>query len=253
MANIQVKKTESEKWMAEYLESHGYVYEFEREFGDLTKPDYRIERDGISAICEVKEFKTSGLMKYMDDAPGRFVIRDTKDILLPVRTQIKAAARQLKPYKEMKVPLVVILSNPLNAWVDLDDHSVISAMYGDPQIVLSKNEVGEIISSHQTGRNGKLTNHHKHISAIVVLKRQFIGKSVEDVLPLKPVNSGFSLQTEPKTLQAQPKDTYSTEYSYCCSVIENLSSECTPVPMSIFNGENDSRWRIIEGQMTKVL
>jgi hypothetical protein len=55
--------TVSEEWFDEYLESNGYSYEEEPDLGVQTRPDRLIERVGIEAICEIKEFTT--------DAPSR--------------------------------------------------------------------------------------------------------------------------------------------------------------------------------------
>jgi hypothetical protein len=55
--------TISEDWFDEYLDLNGYVYEEEPDLGVPTRPDRLIERVGVEAICEVRQFAIDAMQK----------------------------------------------------------------------------------------------------------------------------------------------------------------------------------------------
>jgi hypothetical protein len=48
--------TASEVWFDTYLRAHGYTWELEPDLRIPKRPDRLIYRDGLSAVCEVKQF-----------------------------------------------------------------------------------------------------------------------------------------------------------------------------------------------------
>jgi hypothetical protein len=55
--------TTSEDWFDEDLDANGYSYEEEPDLGVVKRPDRLIERVGVEAICEVKEFTTDAMKR----------------------------------------------------------------------------------------------------------------------------------------------------------------------------------------------
>jgi hypothetical protein len=48
--------TASEVWFDTYLRAHGYKWEVEPDLGVQKRPDRLVMRDGLRAVCEVKQF-----------------------------------------------------------------------------------------------------------------------------------------------------------------------------------------------------
>jgi hypothetical protein len=89
--------TLSEIWFDNYLTAHSYRFDIEPDLGIEKRPDRLIERDGLQAVCEVKQFESNPL----DGMPsGQAVWVDTHK---PVRGAVKevlnscARSRQLTP------------------------------------------------------------------------------------------------------------------------------------------------------------
>ena len=49
--------TASEVWFDTYLRVHGYTWETAPDLGVLKRPDRVIHRDGLTTVCEVKQFE----------------------------------------------------------------------------------------------------------------------------------------------------------------------------------------------------
>lgn len=251
--SILVNKA-SEKWFAEYLTAHGYSFEFEPELGGIKNPDFAIEREGIKAICEVKEFETLGIVGLMAKQLNTLITRPVKKLLDPVRNQIGSAAQQLKEFQDTGSPLIVVLANPHDAGVNLSETFVISAMYGDIGTRFSIGTNGETISEDIVGRNGRLTNDHQYVSAVVVVNRHEKNQEesnafIEDLYrknPLMKPEVAMQLLKE-EEVKFEPE-----VISYNCTVFETASQVCTPLPATFFNGPNDIRWRCSEGKMIRM-
>ena len=243
---------ESEKWFAAYLDSHGYSKQFEPELDGNKKPDFLIEKLTDQALCEVKEFETQGIFKDLDFESEEAISRPAFKALRPIRNQIDTAATQLKEYQSLNIPLLVVLSNPLNAQVTLNDQMVISAMFGDPSTVFTISENRETQSTDWVGRNGSLRNNHKHISGIVVLERtsknqELLEQTIEDAREVNPNLGGLGFMNIYRNLESTLGN---DEFTYRCTLYENFSSTCVPVPLTLFNGPNDHRYRPTVGVMS---
>jgi hypothetical protein len=102
----------SEAWFDEYLASHGYDFQHEPDLGVRTRPDRLIKRDGLAAICEVKEFTTDPMLRRWPQGGSGFGSFSGTEWFLNVRRTISAAARQLEPLSGDDRPLVIVLANP---------------------------------------------------------------------------------------------------------------------------------------------
>jgi len=111
-------RTAGEKMFEAYLRERGInVPEHEPDLGATKRPDYLVEHAGGRCLCEVKEFARG--TTSMPHAPGkRGGSWSMQTVLRPIRSQIREAARQLKPFVDSGIPLVVVLTNPHAAAVN---------------------------------------------------------------------------------------------------------------------------------------
>lgn len=165
---MEKTKTKSELLFEELLEKRGFEFEKGEDFfkeGEKC-PDYYVVTKYGDIICEVKEFNEPEIHKMMMKEKVRTF--SYKQILNPIKNKINNASKQLKPYEKYKIPLIVILSNPYNFFVDLSDEKILSAMFGEIGISIPLNNGKE--DNWFFGRNGILTNQKEYISAVCVLE-----------------------------------------------------------------------------------
>ena len=130
--------TESEEWFDEYLLTHGYTWEVEPDLGVPQRPDRLIDRAGVEAICEVKEFTTDAIERRWPERTaedeGRFGSFSTEEWMLNVRRAITEKAGQLEQLAGDPRPLVTVLANPHDVVAEITGDKLIEAMYGDLQV-----------------------------------------------------------------------------------------------------------------------
>jgi hypothetical protein len=214
--------TPSEVWFDTYLRSHGYQWHVEPDLGVSKRPDRLVMRDGLSAVCEVKQFDKDPLAWMYETQQAGFI-----DEHKPVRRAVKQAADQLRPLKGRGLPLVVVLANPNGYHIDLSGEQVVFALYGDDSLVFTV-WTGEGSPppdfpdppeyKRVVGRNGQIRVVGQYISAVVMLHRR---------------EFDFDFRDE----AAGPGDECWVE------VIPAISQEAVPLPDSFFSGPNDRRWR----------
>lgn len=167
-----MKKTKSEELFERYLRetAHDGWDDHQPDLGSAKNPDYKISKNGASAIVDVKEFADSKL--HQRSQVGNKVFNASQDEMLgDVRDKIGKFAKQVKPFERSGLPLVLVLANPNNILVPLGEFEIRAAMYGMPMFGGEFDpEVGQVMNMRTIpGLNGKLTNHHQYISAIAVL------------------------------------------------------------------------------------
>jgi hypothetical protein len=214
--------TVSEVWFDTYLRAHGYTWEVEPDLGVPKHPDRLVHRDGLTALCEVKQFDNDPLAWMRETGQGGWF-----DEHKPVRGAVKQAANQLRPLKGRGLPLVVVLANPRGYHVDLSGEQIIYALYGDDTIIF-RVWTGESAPPPEfadppdykriVGRNGQIRVVGQYISAVVMLHRRS--------------SDFFDVRDEGDV----PADECWVE------VIPTISEEAVPLPDSFFNGPNDRRW-----------
>ncbi|MEA2144815.1 MAG: hypothetical protein QOG59_402 [Solirubrobacteraceae bacterium] len=178
------ERTAGEKMFEAYLRERGIaVPEHEPDLGAKKWPDYLVEHAGERCICEVKEFARG--TTSMPHQPGkRGGSWSMQTVLRPIRSQIREAARQLKPFADSGLPLVVVLTNPHAAAVNCGSQEMIWAMCGDPVIRL---QVGAVTGSaadspiFTVDRNGRLRSDHPYISAVAIVRTQWILEPYKDL------------------------------------------------------------------------
>jgi hypothetical protein len=172
MSNV---RSEADRDFEAYLTQYGYDFEHEPGFPEVNAtrlPDYRVSRRDTVAVCEVKQFKTRRISERL--ARQRNAMLSDREVFGAVRNQVDAAAKQLKPFTALGVPLVVVLSNPLRADVQLDFWHLAHALHGNPQAVIPIGPDGDPAgpAREQAGRDGAITTKHRYVSAVVALHRR---------------------------------------------------------------------------------
>jgi hypothetical protein len=173
-------------------------------------PDYLVEHAGETCLCEVKEF-ARGTTSMPHAAGKRGGSWSMQTVLRPIRSQIRDAARQLKPFASSGLPLVVVLTNPHGAAVNCGSQEMIWAMCGDPVIRLPVSTAsGTVLDApiFTVDRNGRLRSDHPYISAVAIVRTYWILEPFKDL----------SLE-----------------------VFDNPRGEPVPLPAGIFTGHGDRR------------
>lgn len=243
------RRTESEQRFERYLDAHGYSYEYEPDLGSSTRPDYRIERDGTAAICEVKEFHKDPLEKR-----GSIGALSDHEVYGAVRGAVQHAARQLKPLVGTGLPLVVVVSNPKGVSVFLEVDDVISALYGNPLIQFRLDNDGgfleEPVMVH--GKDGRLRNKHSYISAFLILHRGTLERDwtnerwreMQRAMKEAGTRAGRERVRAEHLAAVQRAEAEGLrpegEY-FNVQVIRTLSNTAVPLPETLFNGSRDQQ------------
>jgi hypothetical protein len=211
-----------------YLRERGIaVPPHEPDLGVTTHPDYVVERNGATCVCEVEEFAPTTVS----------MLGGMESMLKPIRAKIREAARQLKPLEGSGMALAVVIANPHNASVIMGDREIVWGMYGDPVVrapVSSRGTVGEPF--HAADRNGKLTNDHPYISAVIVLGECSRAADAYDVICAGHATADDKLRAMRLAREAGevPDGSYGV-----VSVYKTASPTAVPLPDGIFDGSRD--------------
>jgi hypothetical protein len=158
---------DGEAMMAEWLGEQGYRFDFEPgDWGVPTNPDFRVLLPEGPVAIEVESVEGWGIFTGLGPG-GPTRQRPMREALKPLRSQLRHAAKQLKPLAGTGMPLVVAVANPGRRPVPFSADAMVAAMYGDPEHVLGADGSSQVL----VGRNGKLTNDHPYLSAVMVLRK----------------------------------------------------------------------------------
>jgi hypothetical protein len=232
------QKTAGDLMFEQYLREHGYAaVEHEPDLGVAKRPDYVIERAGTRCVVEVKMFDAA--TRSFPDQP--FGTTNAETVMKPVRSQLREAARQLKPLAGSGLPLVVLLTNPHEAMVFLDEHHMVYAMYGDPIVVIDIDpEVGGAVGDprHEVGRNGRLARDHQYISAVAVLSEREHAADFYDEMNRRyadlPADARWERIEDATTRGERQSGSY-----HRVRVFKTLSPSAAPLPGVFFEGPHD--------------
>jgi len=249
-------KTTADEWFENYLHEQGAEPGAHEPdpwgLGD-SRPDYLPTAEGEQIACEVKQFGKGSKLERRLAEQSAGTIPDT-ELYGPIRNQVKEAAKQLKPLVSRRIPLVVVLANPEEVWVDLSVQNVIAALYGNPQWTMQIDTAtgAAVDDGHlELGRDGKLTNDHAYLSAVALLRRRELALDArnEILTELRKSYDGEATTAEERQRRAvaaieemERHDLPDGHYFYV-EVIETLSQEAVPLPEAWFSGERDRRWR----------
>jgi hypothetical protein len=221
-----------------YLAENGCSFEHEPDLGISSRPDYLVQREGATIICEVKSFSLPAAPPPIRDGPLPIT-----GILGPVRNKIRDAARQLRPLRGSGLALVVVLAMPENSPIVLGAAMMLSAMYGDLTPWPAEAGVGRWLY----GRNGQLRNDHPYISAVAVLQR----RTATDEALIRLYGSGASAPGRAEAAApiadsgeerkaGRPADRENQQFLYV-DVYETANA-APRIPAGIFEGSRDTRW-----------
>ena len=207
-------KTRSEKRFERYLNDRGVGFEYEPDLGTSFKPDYRVFVGDTEAICEVKEFATNWLTDRLSSIGSAGMDQVTR----AVRKRVRRAAEQLADLAPRDdLPLVVVLSNPQQADVDLDPQVVWAGLY---------DEAGPLAR-----------NRADHVSAVVILERRTAAQdwAEENVRqhknPLDALLAAF---------RADEEGTVPEGERLFVTVLPTISTSAAPLPSTLFAGDEDT-------------
>jgi hypothetical protein len=255
--------TTSEQWFDDYLVTNGYSFEVEPDMGIPTRPDRLIERVGIEAFCEIKEFTTDAPMRRWPEGGRRIGSFSTHQWLLNIRRAISDAASQLELLAEDGRPLVIVLANPHGVLADLRGGNLIEAMYGDMTVTFRINpETGEPASEPEwvLGDYGRLAGEQASwVSAVAGLQRgnhradwerNWVDRWIAENWPDEPTSVDEAAARSQATHDAlahalTAEDAPSGEYFYL-HVVEAVSDEAAVLPREVLDGEHDNRWAFNE-------
>jgi hypothetical protein len=209
------RKTPSEQRFERYLEAQGHAFEFEPDLGTHFKPDYKVLLASTDVVVEVKEFETNWLTERLSAIGAADAGRPTR----AVRKGVRRAIEQVGELAGRGLPLVIVVSNPHQADVDLDPERVWATLYYD---------------------DGPLQdNRADHVSAIAILHRRTAVQdwSEENVRRLGP------LEALRVALRADSEGTAPEGETLYVTVLPTLSETATPLPAELFAGEADTVWR----------
>jgi hypothetical protein len=210
------------------------------------KPDFLINTPYGEVVVEVESFTTWGL--FENAKPGMALSRSLKQGLAPVRRAISHAAEQLKGIEGR--PLIVVLANPLNRPIPLEQPMIVSAMYGDLEYAFpaESDEPGY----WRPGRNGRLhlvddrgvaRGNHDYVSAVAVVREGLNQKAWAEAWWRDHESSYESPLAAIPDFEAACAD--APEATVTLDVFETLSEHCVPLPAEVFLHDGDTRWGAI--------
>jgi hypothetical protein len=263
--------TKSEQRFAEYLDAEGYTWKHEPDYQGLlglsatpeTCPDFLIDRDGLQAICEVQEFEEGELDRRLSTM--RAGVLSDKDVYGRQRSALVDKARQLEPFAESGIPLVIVLSNPQHVFVGLDDHHVIAAMFGNPKVSIPVDTTGRGVPpgpathlaedygafvSLQRGEDGeRFVARHPHVSGVVIVHERTNEQDfIDEVMARHPSEEPGSTVAAAAAAIAGVKEVNELrdagrvpDGQYQWVNVYELDG-ANPLPKAFFNGSRDVRF-----------
>lgn len=251
---MNVRLPESEVWFDRYVREHGHdPGEPEPDLGIQRRPDRLIRWNGHEVVCEIKEFGQDVIPAGQGVgaiAPERWYGA--------VRRQVHAAARQMRDLADRGLPLVAVLANPQGMVVPLDVDAVISALYGNPQIVMRIDRVtGAAIDEPQyvAGPDGEIRNDHRYLSAVLLLRHGDLRRDwIEDLAAREEHRARKtyeeaairSLELAELVRAAEERGEVPAGEYFRADVIVTASPDAAPLPFDVFDGPRDTRWELDE-------
>lgn len=252
---MSAQQTESEVWFDRYVRDHGHdPGEHEPDLGIQRNPDRLLTWNGHQVVCEIKEFAQDVIPAGAGVgaiAPERWYGA--------VRSQVHAAARQMRELAESGLPLVAVLANPQGMFVPLGVDEVISALYGNPQIQMRIDRAtGAAIDEGRfvAGPDGEIRNDHRYLSAVVLLRhgdhrRDWIDRLAAE---LRQQHGGDAKTYEEagerwEELEVRAREAEALghipggEY-FRTDVILTASADATRLAEEVFDGPRDTRWEL---------
>jgi hypothetical protein len=256
MPEAEQGRNEAEHWFERYLRAHDYEYEYEPTFEPEipTRPDFKIARAGIEAICEVKGFEEMPPVERRVSGLNQPTMLSAKEVLGPMRGAVREAARNLKRLAGSPWPLVVVLANPERFKVFLSMDRLVEAMFGDLGVAGAFNaETGTVEKMEfEYGRDGRLRNDHPYISAVAILNElelaaEYKGQWFEEWKKSRPEKRSYDeIGAEVLAAEAAWQASEASKHvpdgnAYWVEVLTTGSPDAVPLPENVFECPRDSR------------
>jgi hypothetical protein len=174
-------RTPGDHLFEEYCDLNGYLHERDVDWIGLfgvhsaKDPDYLIDRAGDRAIVEVKQFEKRTRKDRLLTQPGQAIRVGGWDLFGDLRRKIRDGSAQLASFALVGVPLIVALTNPLQADASLDPDDVVSALLGETKlrvdpwpgsITRTYDEDGLVVERRP---DGSYVNGVPHLSAVLAV------------------------------------------------------------------------------------
>ena len=270
LAAVPVPTQESERRFAGYLDTHGYDWDFEPDYQQVlglgkpvsTHPDFLVARDDERAICEVQQFDLGEVDSKLADM--KYGVMSEKDVYGRARLALVDKARQLEPFADLGVPLVVVLSNPLGAFVPLDEHHMISVIFGNPKWTVPIDtgtggatgpgqfiveDYGAFVSLAEEHGGARFIRRNTHVSAVVVLHQRTEEQDFIDEVMSRHPSADDSFEAAATAALAGIEEVEAARRSgvipngayQWLDVYELADAGATPLPSGYFAGPRDKR------------
>jgi hypothetical protein len=198
-------------------------------------------------------------------ASSRAGVLSPKQLFGPQRFAMWEKAKQLRPFANAGVPLLIVLANPLGRLVGLDEFHVTAAMWGNPSVVIPIDtttgaaaededaytllENYGVFASPAESAAG-LENRHPHITAVVVVherlhsadwrEQKLAHVQASDRSMDAAVDAYLEAQREIDAAVARGEEPAGS-YRWV-SVYEVNGDTAQPVPDGWFDGPRDERY-----------
>jgi hypothetical protein len=245
-------QTRGELVFAEYLESYGLTFEFERQHaGKVKRPDFTVMWDRRDCLFDVKDREGDDIV-YVDPLSDDASADDDEPIPIApdphrwIREQIEQGRRK---FKEFKGSVCAIVLFPANGWGhELEEPDfVLGAMYGDYGIAIPWNAATERFDGEPESRfldHGKMIRpkwkvpQNTTISALITLRDVRVGaarlhKHLDKTVPRD------QFWWDP---QIQSKVDFDIAERHTGAIVWENAFAATPFPCDLFRGPYDERW-----------
>lgn len=184
------------------------------EIRDGKRPDFFVWRDGTEFLVEVESFRAPGPLAGLRGV--RTV--SSKRLIKPIGNAIQHARTQLRPYTELRIPLVIVLDDHRRVGIDLSA-SVLLHLFGELRFVVPIGAGRDHEWSMEHGRDGVFRTghggdrgHKRYISAIAVLTPNPASAHIEPVDRERPMR--LKVMHNPDALVPLPRSLFSATEDY---------------------------------------
>jgi len=217
--------------MAEYFLCHAMEFEYECKFTGKSKlVDFVVKKNGIEYLFEVKE----SIAQHV--AAGSFAF----DPYQMLRGYIDRGAKKFKEYGDYSCNLVIFVQNPSPRLPLEQPYVVFGAMLGNVKFSI---DIDSGAVSKFFGDAGKMLVHgaqyNRRISSVIFLRHYFVG-----------IGECMDWNDRLKSGIYGPMPDYGRAVASVV-VYENPVAD-SPLPLDLFRGECDERWRWNDGNISQV-
>jgi hypothetical protein len=201
------------------LKQRCYQYVDEDHLGERievqsTRPDYYVETpDGTEFLVEVESFDKG---HELDMRPGFRQVGNYDAVLGRIRTAIKHAAKQLRAYQKLGMPLLIVLDNYRNVPLLVGDSHMSEALFGRVVFAFKVLSTGARFLDEPSSYHGKgqvfNDREKRYISAVALNLRKakytYNTTDSEVLMRLRVFHNPFASKPLPLSLFCDEEDTH---------------------------------------------